>query len=323
MFIEKNSLDDIISEVLKKIRKDGIEQTNSKGPNKELLGVYIKLTNPLNRISTSFSKSVFVSPIGEFLWYMSGSNKLDFIEYYIKKYRDFSNNKESLNGAYGARLFNNENDFSGQVKNVIELLKKKENTRQAVIQIFDKNDLLISKNLDIPCTCTLQFFIRDNKLVLFVTMRSNDVFVGLPHDIFCFTMLQEVIAKELKKEVGDYHHFIGSCHYYIKDDKQVNFYLSEGLQTTKTQMQPMPNNTSLDTIRVVLDCESKIRNNEEFDIENLGLDSYWKDLLYILLIYSIKKEVKKIKEFQEKISDLLHLINNKNYKTYLKEKFNV
>jgi len=68
------------------------------------------LTNPLNRISTSFAKCIFVSPIGEFLWYMLGSNKLNFIEYYIDEYKKASNDHNILNGAYGRRLFNKDNN---------------------------------------------------------------------------------------------------------------------------------------------------------------------------------------------------------------------
>lgn len=322
MFIEKKSLDDIIRELLQKIKDEGIQQTNKKGPNKEILGVHVKLANPLNRISASFSKSVFVSPIGEFLWYMSGSNDLDFIKYYIKDYKKYSNDGKTLNGAYGARLFNNDNPLLDQVNRIVDILNKKENTRQAVIQIFDKNDLLIEDNLDIPCTCTLQFFIRNNKLILFVTMRSNDVFVGLPHDIFCFTMLQEVIAKELNRELGAYHHFIGSCHYYDEDERLVNKYLNEGYQTSKTQMNAMPNGTSLGTIKTILNYENKIRKLEAVDVLNADLDLYWKDILYVLQIFSIRK-TSKGDLFKEKIKNVLPLLDNQNYKTYLKEKYNV
>ncbi|KQR95200.1 hypothetical protein ASG01_04935 [Chryseobacterium sp. Leaf180] len=322
MFIEKKSLDDIIHELLQKIKEEGSQQTNKKGANKELLGVYIKLTNPLNRISASFSKSVFVSPIGEFLWYMSGSNELDFIKYYIKDYIKYSNDEKTLNGAYGARLFNKKNPLFDQVNQIVDLLKKKENTRQAVIQIFDKDDLLIEDNKDIPCTCTLQFFIRSNKLILSVTMRSNDVFVGLPHDIFCFTMLQEVIAKELNKELGDYHHYIGSCHYYDADEKIVNKYLKEGYQTSKTQMTAMTQETSLKVLEKVLKYEEMIRKHEPLNIEDVDLDLYWKDILYVLKIFSLRKS-NKGEIFKEKIKNVLPLLDNQNYKTYLKEKYDV
>ena len=65
-----------------------------------------------------------------------------------------------------------------------------------------------------PCTCTLQFLARGVKLDLIVYMRSNDVIKGLPHDIFCFTMLQEIAARRLSLEPGIYKHCVGSLHLY-------------------------------------------------------------------------------------------------------------
>lgn len=324
MYIEENSLDDVVRKLLLAIKDEGKEQINSKGVNTEILGVYIKLTNPLNRISSSFEKNIFVSPLGEFFWYMSGSNNLDFIKYYISKYDIFSNDKAKLNGAYGARLFDNENLDESQVYKIVKLLTTKSNTRQAVIQIFDKKDLDIEGNLDIPCTCTLQFFIRENKLILFVNMRSNDVFVGLPHDIFCFTMLQEIIAKELKVELGEYNHFISSCHFYKDDEIKIEQYLQEGLQSSKTQMDTMPNSTSLQIFKTVQQAESDIRKGIHIEIELLDLDIYWKDILYILKIYSLRlKYIKNKKQFKNQIPSVLKMIKNKNYKNYLTEKYNL
>ena len=322
MYIEENSLDDIVRALLIKITEDGTKQKNSKGENKEILGVYVKLTNPINRVSLSFEKNIFISPLGEFFWYMSGSNNLDFIKYYIPKYKDFSNDNMTLNGAYGARLFDNGNISESQVHKIVKLLKSKNSTRQAVIQIFDKKDLDIEGNLDIPCTCTLQFFIRNNKLILFVTMRSNDVFIGLPHDIFCFTMLQEMIAKELKKEIGDYNHFISSCHFYEDDEIKINQYLKEGLQSSKQQMDSMPNSTSFKTFEIVQKAESDIRNGVNINIELLELDFYWKDLLYILKIFSLRlKFIKNKKQFRNEVPIVLKMIENENYKSYLTERY--
>ncbi|MDN3607698.1 thymidylate synthase [Kaistella yonginensis] len=320
MCIEENSLDDIVRSLLIKIKDDGTKQKNSKGENTEILGVYVKLTNPLNRISLSFEKQIFVSPLGEFFWYMSGSNNLDFIKYYIPKYKDFSNDNMTLNGAYGARLFDNGNISESQVHKIVKLLKNKNSTRQAVIQIFDKKDLDIEDNLDIPCTCTLQFFIRNNKLILFVTMRSNDVFIGLPHDIFCFTMLQEMIARELNIELGNYHHFVSSCHFYKKDEKKINRYLKEGFQSSITQMDKMPNTTTFEIFNIVQKAEVDIRNQIEFDIELLNLDTYWKDILYILKIFSIKEKYQN-SELKIRIFELLKMVGNVNYKKYLIEKY--
>ena len=37
---------------------------------------------------------------------------------------------------------------------------------------------------------------------LVVHMRSNDVFMGFPHDVFAFTMIQEILANDLGVKLG-------------------------------------------------------------------------------------------------------------------------
>ncbi len=58
---------------------------------------------------------------------------------------------------------------------------------------------------------------RGSNLHMSVTMRSNDAYMGLPHDVFCFTMLQEMVAKTLGLELGEYYHYVGSMHLYMSD----------------------------------------------------------------------------------------------------------
>ena len=160
---------------------------------------------------------------------MSGSDRLDFIEYYIRDYRKFLGlppDAEKASGAYGPRLFG----ADGQIPKVIQLLKdKKTDTRQAVVQIFRAEDLA-PPNTDVPCTCTLQFLPRRGSLHLFTSMRSNDAYLGLPHDVFAFTLIQELVARSVSLEVGQYFHAVGSLHLYEKDEGRAKQYLEEGLQ---------------------------------------------------------------------------------------------
>jgi thymidylate synthase len=136
-------------------------------------------------------------------------NRLNFIAPYVQRYKDETEDGTTIYGGYGPRLFGQED----QVKNVIALLNERPSSRRAVIQIFDKNDIAVPHK-EIPCTTTLQFLVRDRKVDLIVTMRSNDAYFGLPHDVFCFTMIQEIVACTLGRDVGIYHHFAGSLHIY-------------------------------------------------------------------------------------------------------------
>lgn len=315
MEIIKNSVDDILLALLPKVLKDGCYVESSKGKNKEILGVHIILQNPLNRISKSLARNLFISPLGEFFWYLSGSNKLEDIKFFISKYERYSNDGVILNGAYGKRMF--EGEDHNQINKVIRLLERKTHTRQAVIQLFKSSDLDDESNRDVPCTCTIQLIQRNGKLDMFVNMRSNDLFVGFPHDVFCFTMLQEMIANKLELDLGKYHHFVSSLHIYENDFHKVEKYCSEGYHSTKYVMPKMPPK-SFEKINQILKIANKIKNEEIVDFEGFKMDDYWKDLLIILQIYSSNKSSNKLE-----IRRLFNLMNIEFFKDYIQNKYNL
>lgn len=60
--------------------------------------------------------------LAEFSWIISGSNSLNTLQYFIKNYEQYSDDGNTLNGAYGFRL----KEYFGidQISKSIELLKK-------------------------------------------------------------------------------------------------------------------------------------------------------------------------------------------------------
>lgn len=113
-------------------------------------------------------------------------------------------------GAYGERI-------KLQAYNVINKLTDDPNTRQAIVTLWDPwMDNVTGKN-DYPCTIALHFYIRDGLLDTNVIMRSNDVWLGLPYDVFQFTQLQATMARVLGTEPGTYRHTALSLHLYERD----------------------------------------------------------------------------------------------------------
>lgn len=135
-----------------------------------------------------------------------------------------------------------------------------------------------------PCTTTLQFLLREGRLHIIATMRSNDAYLGLPHDVFCFTMLQEMVARILGVDLGSYRHFVGSMHLYDKNRPAVRRYLDEGFQR-HLEMPPMPEGDPRPAIRCLFDAERLVRARKRVDAANLGLDPYWADLVRLLQIH--------------------------------------
>ena len=277
------TLDDLMRSVVEEIHNHGAPIHPTRGRARELHGALLEITNPRARLSRTETRGKPYSCLGELCWYLAKTRNVRFIEYYIRQYREYADGNH-VYGGYGPRLFNWKG--TNQVENVISLLKRKPHSRQAVIQLFDAADL-IEEHRDTPCTCTLQFLMRKNRLHMFTTMHSNDVYLGLPHDIFCFTMLQELVARSLSVELGTYKHAVGSLHLYEDSAPAAQRFLNEGWQPTTIAMPPMPEGDPWPAVSKMLASESSIRT-EGTDLVP-DIDPYWADLVRLLIVFRAKK----------------------------------
>ena len=149
----------------------------------------------------------------EFSWIIEGSNKLDSLEYFISIYNQFSDDGHTLNGAYGFRL--KEHFKIDQIQQAINILKDDDITRRVVLTMYSPEDLL-SDSKDIPCNTTIYLKIRNAKLDITILNRSNDLFLGVPYNVFVFYLLQVYISKEVNCKVGTQTHYTDSLHLYEK-----------------------------------------------------------------------------------------------------------
>ena len=300
------TLDDVMRWVLQEILWKGEDIHPTKGPAKELSGVLLEITNPLARISRTETKGRPFSCLGELCWYLAKAKDLSFISYYLPLYRKYADNEEIF-GGYGPRLF----DWFGrnQFANVANILKRRPDSRQAVIQLFSADDI-VEAHKDVPCTCTMQFLVRQNRLHLITNMRSNDAWIGMPHDIFCFTMLQEIMARTLSVEIGPYKHMVGSLHLYNNSMENARKYLDEGWQSTIAFMEPMPSENPWPAISAVLKAERAIRADQGLDYKLLldELDAYWADLVRLLLVFRAWKarDAYKIRELRDQMTSSVY-----------------
>lgn len=307
MYIVADSLDDLLLRVYTRIRRSGSEVTASRGPTLELPAVLLRLNNPRARLSHTETKGKVFSAIGELLWHLSGRNDLDFIEYYLPRYRNDAEADNTLHGAYGPRLLYRHG--CNQLRTVVSLLRKKPSSRRAVIQLFDSADLLGTFK-EIPCTCTLQLLLRSNCLDLVVSMRSNDAYFGLPHDVFCFTMIQELLCRDIGCELGTYAHFVGSLHVYTDKLEQIDAYTREGLQPmVNGGMPPMPPGEQWTAIGTILELESDIRSGRSVSTRLAALPVYWQDMVRLLLVHRHAKssDYKAMSDLKKKMANRVYL----------------
>jgi thymidylate synthase len=271
-------LDDVLIELYKALLATDARNEGTRGSTKELLGVTLRIANPLARLSRSEDRGKPFSALGELLWYLSGSDHLDFIEPYVPRYKDDAVDG-ILPGAYGPRLFAKGGTID-QISNVTQVLIGNSGSRRAVVQLFDADDIIVRKK-EIPCTTTLQFHLRDGNLHMSVAMRSNDAYFGVPHDVFCFTMLQEMMARRLGANLGSYIHHVGSMHVYDEFVEAMRKYVEEGYQRA-SPMPAMPAGEPFKLVPMLLAAEDLISHGDPITISDFTSESYWADIIRLV-----------------------------------------
>jgi thymidylate synthase len=151
--------------------------------------------------------------VAEALWILVGSDDPWIFDYNraLRRYADDGR----LQGAYGPRLRRWQGAVD-QLAQVRDLLRRDPDSRQAIVQLFDPGRDHRGYR-DVPCTLGYHFLVRGGRLHMYTTMRSQDLWLGFPYDVFTATILQELLAGWLRVELGTYHHRVDSLHLYDKD----------------------------------------------------------------------------------------------------------
>lgn len=179
---------------------------------REVRDVHLLLTQPRARLLYAPPARI-VNPafaVAETVWHLSGSDSPWIFDYNagLRKYADDG----VLLGAYGPRMRN----WGGkvdQLSRVVEILKEDPDSRRALIQLYDPAQDAAGHK-DVPCTLGFRFHLRAYRLHMATMMRGQDVWIGMPYDVFFYTVLHELVAGWLDAELGEFHLHVGSLHIY-------------------------------------------------------------------------------------------------------------
>ena len=275
---------------------------------KEILGYQFKILNPRNRIPYIKSRELSIHYlIAELLWYLSGNDSTEWISNYSAFWSKISDDGRTANSAYGTRIFKPHARIAKgldgkwtQWNYVIEELKQDSDSRRAVIHIRSPQDSLLAQ-LDVPCTLSLQFFLRNDKVHMVVSMRSSDVILGLAYDVPAFTIFQELLALQLTEELGrpiglgSYTHLSASLHVYERHFKMVEKILDEDMRRDYQDIIEMPQMSSLPPLQDLETAESEIRKcmtpTAVLNALNRTClqDKYWQDWITVLASHRLLK----------------------------------
>ncbi len=256
--------------------------TSPRGmPTQEILFCHFEIKNPRKRF-TSLKNRGFSGKlaVGELCWHLRASQSASELAYYAPRWMDFADPDGKIRGScYGYKIFKKQNSGQSQWDSTATLLSKDAHTRRAVLsfhgQDFSKR---IDKTDDVACVSSLQFFVRNERLHAVTTMRSNDVFWGLPYDIFVMTSLQELMATTLGLKLGTYHHQCGSMHVY--DDKVSR--LKKIVMTPQVEAFEMNRMNDITGIRDLLAFEEHVRSGGVSETDH-GKSDFWTECKSLLI----------------------------------------
>lgn len=216
MEIAGTSAGEVFLRSVRAILSDGATVAPRLQSTRELTGVQLRVLNPRyrlvgpetgRRINPAFA-------VAEALWILSGSSDAWIHEYNTQLHHFVG--KGSPPGAYGPRIRSWGPNAIDQLLAVYHCLLEDPASRRAVIQVFDPATDSMG-GIDVPCTISYRFLSRGGKLHMFITMRSQDIWLGFPYDIFSASVLLELLANWLGLDVGECTISVDSLHLYERD----------------------------------------------------------------------------------------------------------
>lgn len=209
------SFDQVYRSLVARIFNEGFEDYNERTKLKTLIvtGVHFDLRVedfPLLTLR-KIPVQLFVA---EQLWYLQGDKELDFFQQFSPIWDAFKEEDNTVESGYGYRwrkFFKRD-----QIKSLVEALEKEPSTRQGVVITWDPNTdgLASPKKKNVPCVPMWVANIVNGELNFHIVFRSNDVMLGLPHDVAGFALLQHVLAQKLGLKLGWLHYTISHAHIY-------------------------------------------------------------------------------------------------------------
>jgi thymidylate synthase len=214
-YFEADNSNDMAAKVYPVLDAEGVGANSRNGPvlkfNRQVAMTY---RQPWHR--GNFTPGRDANPffhIAESMWMLAGRSDVGFLDYFNSGMKQYSDDGINFNAAYGYRA--RHHFCINQLEEVAEILYKDYTSRQAVIQLWEPDDL-IKETKDKACNMAMVFEIRGIQLELTVFNRSNDlVFGGVTGaNPVHFSYFQQWVADKLGVPMGNLTFISTNAHVY-------------------------------------------------------------------------------------------------------------
>jgi len=207
------------------------------------------------------------SIIHELLWFVAGdTNARTLQEKGVTIWDEWADESGELGPVYGAQWRrwraappsgseSTEPVEIDQLASLVEQIRSNPNSRRLVLSAWNVGELDTMKLP--PCHLLFQFNVSEGRLNCAMTMRSCDVFLGLPFNIASYALLTMMIAQVTDLEPGELIVSLGDTHVYQNHFEQARLQL---------EREPRP----LPTMRL----NPAVKSLFDFSFDDFKLEGY-------------------------------------------------
>lgn len=186
-------------------------------------------------------------PLEELLWLAHGEHNINTLSSSI--WDEWADKDGDLGPIYGVQWRGMGSSRTDQLARVIEGLKTDPYSRRHVVSAWIPDDI---EDMALPpCPTMFQFNMdEDRNLYCSLYMRSGDMFLGVPFDIFEYGVLTHMVAKLVGAKARELSVYITNAHIYSNHIDQVNMQLRRGHRFSFPTLSISGDQKSIDDFKI-------------------------------------------------------------------------
>lgn len=258
-------------ELMAKIIKEGkTKKTRGIHPVRSIFGAQVHFDMRAGLPMLTTKRMPFKTLLHELLWFISGSDSVEYLHQHDVKYWDgfLREGSDSLGRVYGVQwrhwMRPDGSEFD-QLQWAIDQIKTNPDSKGIIVNAWNAGELGDKRwNPDDygdmrlpPCHTMFQFDVTKGKLRLHLYQRSWDVFLGAPFNIAQYALLLHMVAHITGYEARELIISTGSAHLYTNH-----------IESAKEQLQRKP--YPFPTLKIVGD----VKSIDDFKEENFVIENY-------------------------------------------------